>query len=667
MEIAIIRDLVAILALAIGVIFVCHQMRLPTIVGFILSGVLAGPQVLGLVKSAHEVEILAEIGIVLLLFSIGVEFSFKNLLKIRKSVLVGGPVQVGVTALAGFLLAANFGKPMGEAVFIGFLLSLSSTAIVLKILQQRAEMESPQGQTSLGVLIFQDLIVVPMMLFTPFLAGAPGNMTASLPLLLLKGVGVILLVIVSTKWLVPRLMYQIARTRDREMFMLATIVICFAVAWLTAEAGLSLALGAFLAGLIFSETEYSHQALGNILPFRDVFSSFFFISIGMLLDVQFLVAQPATIVLIAVGVLVLKALIAGGSSVLLGFPLRTAVLTGLALCQVGEFSFILSRAGVTQGIFSGQTYQLFLNVTVMTMVATPLIMSLAPQAANFVLRLPLPGRLKIGSHPASAGEMAVQKDHLIIIGFGVTGRNLARAARVSGIPYVIIEMNPETLLAARAKGEPIFYGDATQEEILKHAHLQDARIVSLAINDPAATRRITSLTHTLNSEVYLIVRTRYIQEVPALYDLGADEVVPEEFETSVEIFNLVLKKYLIPRQEIEGLTAEVRAHCYQVLRGPEKELEPFTGLKPVIPDVEISTFRLEEGAPLVGKSLAQMELRKRYGVTVLAVRRDGRMLPNPEPDMQLQGDDLLIVMGTSHLIAASGWIFRKGEVDKREA
>ncbi|MFP3868064.1 MAG: cation:proton antiporter [Desulfobacteraceae bacterium] len=658
MEIQILNDLIIVLALSIAVLFVCTQIGVPVIIGFILTGILAGPQALGLVKAVSEVEILAEIGVILLLFTIGVEFSFANLLQIRKSVLLAGPLQVAATSLAGLALALHLGRSMGEAIFIGFLLSLSSTAIVLKLFQERAEIDSPHGRTSLGMLIFQDIIIVPMMLLTPLLAGQTQHLGTDLLLLGGKSLAIILLVIVSAKFIVPRVLYQIARTRSRELFLLVIVVICFAVAWLTASAGLSLALGAFLAGLIISETEYSHQALGNILPFRDVFSSFFFISIGMLLDVGFLLQHPGLIALFTLGVLTLKALISAFTATVLRFPLRTAILIGLALSQVGEFSFILSKVGINQGLFSGEAYQLFLDVTILTMLATPLIMALAPQTAELLLRLPWPPRLKSGSYFVKKAGEPDKRDHLIIIGFGINGRNLARAAKVGGVPYVIIEMNPETVKTERARGEPIYFGDATQEEILKLANIEEARIAVVAINDPAATRRITATIRQLNSSVHIIVRTRYIQEVQPLYELGANEVVPEEFETSLEIFALVLKKYLVPREQIEQLVTEVRANCYKVLRGFTDDLAAFANLKHYLHDYEITTVRLEDRSPLAGKSLAQMELRKKYGITVLAVRRDSQMLANPEPDMKLEGNDVLLVLGSPHDITEYRYLFK---------
>jgi CPA2 family monovalent cation:H+ antiporter-2 len=529
---------------------------------------------------------------------------------------------------------------------------------VLKLIQERAEIDSPHGRTALAILIFQDVIVVPMILVTPMLAGAVGNLNQSLFMLMAKGIGIILLVVVSAKWVVPQILYQIARTRSRELFLLSVVVICFAIAWLTSSTGLSLALGAFLAGLIISESEYSHQASGNILPFRDVFTSFFFISIGMLLDVGFLCQQPGLIVLIVLGVLALKTVIASLVTVLLGFPLHTTILTGFALSQVGEFSFILSKLGIEHGLLAGNIYQLVLSVSILTMAATPFIIALAPRIADFVLRFPLPKRLKSGWYPVSETKIADKKDHLIIIGFGLNGRNVARAARVAGIPYVIIEMNPETVKSERAKGEPIYYGDATHEAVLQYANIKDARVVVVAISYPAATRKIAEIVRRINPKAHLIIRTRYLQEMKPLYELGANEVIPEEFETSVEIFTRVLTKYLIPRGEIEGLVAQIRADGYEMFRSLKKEPASFADLKLQLPDVEISMLRVDEGTSLVGKSLAQIDLRKRYGVTVLAISRESQILPNPHADTQLCANDVLSVLGPPDEIAIVASLFR---------
>ncbi|MCJ7616064.1 MAG: cation:proton antiporter [Desulfobacterales bacterium] len=651
MEIPLLNDIVIIFGLSIAILFICHRLRVPTIVGFLLAGILAGPYGLGLVKAVHEVEILAEVGVVLLLFTIGIELSLEKLLQIKKSILMGGSIQVLLTFSVAFVIARQLGQPVGSSIFIGFLISLSSTAIVLKLMQERAEVDSPHGRTALGILIFQDIIIVPMILVTPLLAGATGHAGESVLVLIVKGIGIIGLVIVSAKWIVPQVLYQIARTRSQELFLLSIVVICLAVAWITSSAGLSLALGAFLAGLIISESEYSHQALGSILPFRDVFTSFFFVSIGMLLDVGFLFRHPGTIALIALGILVLKSIIAGFATVLLGFPLRTSILVGLALSQVGEFSFILSKTGVEHGLLTGNVYQMFLAFSVLSMAATPFIITLAPRLADIILRMPLPKRLISGFYPVAEIKIDVKRQHLIIIGFGVSGRNVARAARVAGIPYVIIEMNPETVRSEQAQGEPIYYGDSTQETVLQNANIKDARIVVTAINDPIATRRITEITRRLNPKVHLIVRTPYLQEMKPLYELGASEVIPEEFETSVEIFTRVLTKYLIPRDEIEKLVAEIRADGYEMFRSLSKTSSSFSDLKLQLPDVEVSALRVAERSPLVGKSLAEIEMRKKYGVTVLAIRRNSQILSNPNVNIPFCANDVLFVLGPPDKVA----------------
>lgn len=647
MEIPLLNDIVVIFGLSIAVLFICHRLRVPAVIGFLLTGIFVGPYGLGLVNAIDHVEILAEVGIVLLLFTIGIEFSFERLLQIRKSVLIGGSLQVLLTFLATFFLARQFGLAFSKAVFFGFLVTLSSTAIVLKLIQERAEVDSPHGRTTLGILIFQDIIIVPMILVTPLLAGATGNLGETLLLLLTKGIGIILLMIVSAKWVVPQLLYQITKTRNHDLFQISVVVICFGVAWLTSKAGLSLALGAFLAGLIISESEYSHQALGNILPFRDVFTTFFFVSIGMLLDIHFFFQQPGLIVLITLSVLVLKAIIAGFVTILLGFPLRTGILVGVALGQIGEFSFILSRVGVEHGLLAGNNNQRFLAVTILSMAATPFMIAMAHRIADNILRLPFPKRFLSGFYPISDQEEVYRKDHLIIIGYGVNGRNVARAAGLAGIPHAIIEMNPETVRSGQAKGKAIYYGDATQATILLHTNIKEARIVVVAINDPTATRRITEIIRRLNPKIHLIVRTRYLQEMQPLYELGATEVIPEEFETSIEIFARVLTKYFVPRDEIEKLVNEIRADGYTTFRSLSKMSASLSDLKIHLQHVDINTFRISKPSSLIGKTLAQIELRSRCGVSVVAIRRGSEILSNPGADTLVQDDDLLFILGSS--------------------
>jgi CPA2 family monovalent cation:H+ antiporter-2 len=630
MGIELLTDILIIFSLSVVVLYICHRLKIPTIVGFLISGLLAGPHGLGLIGAVKEVETLAEVGVVLLLFTIGIELSFAKLLEIRKSVLVGGSIQVLLTILVTFVVAGQMGYSLGVSIFLGFLISLSSTAIVLKLIQERAEVDSPYGRTTLGILIFQDVIIVPMILAVPLLSKVKLIEGESLFVLLFKGIGVILLVIISARWIVPRVLYQIAKTRNREVFLLSIFVICLAVAWATSSAGFSLSVGAFLAGLIISESEYSHEALSNVLPFRDVFTSFFFISIGMLLNIDFVFQQSGVVLLIAFGVLVIKSIIACLATILLGFPLRTSILVGFALCQVGEFSFILSETGIEHGLLDENSYQMFLAVSVLTMLVTPFVLFFSP--------------VLITSAKAA-------KDHLIIIGFGLNGRNIARAAKVAGVPYVIIEMNPDIVKSEKAKGEPIYYGDATSETILEHANIKDARVVVSVIDSPIANRRIVELARRLNPEAYLVSRTRYVHEVKPLYELGADEVVPEEFETSIEIFTRVLEKYLIPTDNIEALIAKIRSDGYKMFRSFPTETSSTSDLKIQLPDIKISTLSVPENSPSVGKSLAKIQLRKKYGILVLAIRRNSQIISNPDRNTQLCAEDELFVLGAPDKIS----------------
>jgi CPA2 family monovalent cation:H+ antiporter-2 len=664
-ELSLLSSIVVIFGLSIAVVFLFNSLRIPAIVGFILTGLLVGPHGLSLIGAIDQVETLSEIGIILLLFTIGLEFSFKSLWNLRKNVLFGGSVQIALTAVPATLICLLLNFRLQEAILIGFLVALSSTAIVLRLLQERGEVGSPHGGISLGVLIFQDLAVLPMMLALPFLAGVGVGEGESLSFILARDIAILGFLVVMAKWLVPFLFFQIARTRNRELFLLFVVLICIGVAWLTSIAGLSLALGALLAGLIISESEYSSQAIGNIIPFRDVFMSFFFVSIGMLVDLGFLFEHLGVIFAAVIAVFLGKMVIGALVPALLGYPLRTAILVGLALPQVGEFSFILSRSGIQLGLLSRSSYQIFLAVALITMAATPFLIALGPRIVQRASSLSGPDRWKRGSTPEEHRPPPL-RDHIIIVGYGVNGRNLSRAARIGGIPYIILEMNPETVRLERARGEPITYGDATNQAILMHAGIEEARILVVVINDPVSTRRITDLARTLNTRIYIIVRTRYIQEMKPLYELGADEVIPEEFETSVEIFTRVLKKYLIPRETIEKFITEVRADNYQMLRSLTRTGPGIRDLMIDMPDIEISTFNVAEGAPVAERTLAEINLRRRYAVTVVAIERKGQVIPNPGADVLIQNGDRVIALGTSEQIAEAAYLFQASEQGEKK-
>jgi K+:H+ antiporter len=651
-------DLVIIFALSIGILLLSHRLRLPVIVGLLLTGVLVGPYGLRLVHDIEVVESLAEVGIVLLLFTIGLEFSLHTLLSLKRIVGIAGTLQVGCSIAAAYAGARLLGRSDGEAVLWGFLIALSSTAIVLKLLGERGETDSPHGRIALGVLILQDLSVVPMMFLLPLLAGSMTGSKASLVWVIVKAVVTVAAVLLSARLVIPSLLHQVVRTRSHELFVLSIVVTCFGTAWLTSLAGLSLALGGFIAGMLISESDYGQQALADVLPLRDLFSSLFFVSVGMLLDVGFALQHAIPILLIVMGILVGKFMIGAVATFALRYPLRTAVLTGLALAQIGEFSFVLARAGLVSGLMGEEMYQVFIAAAVITMLTTPFLLRVAPALADGATHLALARWLKGGLQPVGEAQGPPLKDHVIIAGFGLNGRNVARALTAAHIPYFVLEMNPETVRAERQKGIPIAYGDAANAAVLRHAHIEEARVVVVAISDAAATRRVVELARRLNPGLYLIARTRYSQEVGPLTALGANEAIPEEFETSIEIFARVLRRYLVPREDIERQIAAIREGGYEMLRQLRPPPMLFPELQQHLADLEVETFRIGTAAPAAGRTLAELRLREQLGVTVLAIRRDGETLTNPWGGTSLQAGDLVIMLGKPRQFAEAAPLFR---------
>ena len=631
MDIPLLPDIVAIFCLSIGVLLVCHQVKIPPIVGFLLTGVLCGPTALGLVQNPHAVELLAEIGVVLLLFSIGLEMSGEELMRLKRPVFVGGTAQVVLTVGAFMCLGVLTGQTWQQSMMYGFLASLSSTAIVLSRLQQKAQSESPQGRLDFSVLIFQDIAVVPMMLAIPILAGRGdtdlGGMlvSAGRTLVILVGGWVL------ARHVVPRIMQLVLRTRSKELMLMTVLGLCFAIA-----------LGAFLAGLLLSGSEYSLNVLEGILPFKDVFTSLFFISVGMLLDVGFLVHHLDKVFLFAALLIFLKSILSLPPMLLVGYPLRVSILAAMSLAQIGEFSFVLARSAVNSGLMDNDGYQMFLAASIVTMMLTPTVMEIAPKVASFVSRhmhMPV-------DEEAAAQRDESLKDHLIIVGFGVGGKHLARTAREAGIPYVILEMNPDTVSRYGGK-EPIHGGDASKPLVLEHFGIQSARVIAVVISDPSAVRAITAVARKLNPKVHIVVRTRFLGEVDALRRLGADDVIPEDFETSIEIFSRVLGHYLVPRQTIERFVNSIRHEYYNMARQlrmtgmdlPSLADEVLTGL-------EVVACKVEPGCALDGKRLMDTSLRKKYGVTVVGIRHAGQIIPSPGGDAFLHSDDTVFLFAS---------------------
>ncbi len=645
MELGFLKTLVIIFGVSASVIFLLHKVRIPSIVGFLIAGLLLGPHGFGLVRDIHEVELLAEIGIILLLFTVGLEISLKNLKRIRSALLGGGLSQVLLTILATTFITYPFLKRWNLSLFAGFLIALSSTAIVMKMLFDRGEIDSPHGRLSIGILIFQDLCVVPMMLLIPILSGAKGS-PFELLWMALKSALILFMVIFGARWLVPNILHQIVGTRTRELFVITLILLCLGTALFTSWFGLSLALGAFLAGLIISESEYAYQAISEILPLKDSFNGLFFISIGMLMDLSFLYEHKGVILICVVLILILKTLTGFFSLHLIGHPLRVSLQSGIHMAQIGEFSFIMAMAGKSAGMISESNYQLFLSASVTTMLLTPFLLQASPSISTWMSSKKLLQRLeRMRKRAEKESFHLAREDHVIIIGFGLNGRNLAEVLRETSIPYVVLELNNDTVREMRRKGEPIFFGDGTRMEVLQKLGLLEARMLVVVISDPASTRRIVQLARKGNPRIYIIVRTRYTAEIEDLLRLGANEVIPEEFETSIEIFAKVLHRYQVPRNLIYEQIERIRSRSYEALRRVELPSKGLPEKCDIITDIETETYLLREQTPAVGHSIKDLKIRSRTGATVIAVRRDGEIVSSPDPDFVFRQGDIIYLIG----------------------
>lgn len=652
--------LVIIFSASAVVVFLLHKLKIPSLVGFLVAGVIIGPHGIGIVRDTHAVESLAEVGVILLLFTIGIEFSLARLLRMKKAVVAGGGIQVFLTISLSALASYTATGDANRSVFFGFLVALSSTAIVMKMLADKGETDSPHGRAMVGILIFQDLCVVPLMLLVPILSGE-GIPVPEVALKMGQAVLIIAVVILSARWVVPGLLHQVVRTRSRELFITTIILLGLGIALLTARFGLSLALGAFLAGLIISESEYAHQATADILPFKESFIGLFFVSVGMLMNIRHIADNCLTVAAAVALIFGLKIVTGLLAPLLTGVPLRPSIHAGLGLAQVGEFSFVLAIAGKASGLMADDVYQVFLSSSVVTMMMTPFVLRAAPSVSAWITARRLIKnikRLKRGSE--AAGFPRKREGHVVIIGFGLNGRNLARVLKEADVPYVVLEMNSDTVREMKKKGEPIYYGDGSSKEILEKLNVRKARLLVVAISDPASTRRIVSIARLENPGLHIIVRTKYLAEVDELRDLGADEVIPEEFETSIEIFSRVLHRYNFPRNVIMDMTDKIRSGGYTALRGMDLPKRHLFEKCEWLPEVEIEGFMVSEGLHMVGKSIADLQVRKKTGVTVIAVRRGPEVFSNPPSDFSFRAGDVILFTGERKSMDAALEHFRKG-------
>jgi CPA2 family monovalent cation:H+ antiporter-2 len=649
MELNILTDIVIIFAFATAVNYLFTKIRIPTIIGYLLTGIVVGPSVLSVIQSPHEIEFMAEIGIILLMFTIGLELSLNHLIKIRNIVFFGGFIQLVFTAGITALFARMYDMNWGAAIFIGFLTALSSTALVLKILQEKGELTSNYGRTVVGILIFQDIILIPLILLTPMLGGQTADIGAKLLGMGSKTIFIMALVYVGNRWIMPRVLHLIALTKNQELFLMSILLVCLAVALLTFEMGMSLAFGAFLGGLMISRSEYSQDAFSHLVPFKDTFTSFFFVSIGMLLDLNFFAENIVLILATVLLVIAIKAFVAGGTGFILGHTFRGTIMVGLAMAQIGEFSFILAKTGQTYQILSDYYYQLFLAVTIASMAVSPFLIMVAKPVANLLLKLPIPEVLVKGMFPLQEIEVPAMQNHIVLIGKDSRSLNLSRMANRMKLPYVSIVFDPAAARVRQMKGEMVVYGDSMNEPILRKAYVETAEIVVVSIGDAITALGVIEKVRELNKHAYIMVRSKHVSDIEDLYEMGANQVIPEEFETAIELFERVLKKLLIPKGEIETAISHIRDDNYGIFR--EKDENNTFTLSDEIPDIEIVALRAGDYQLFPGNSLNEIRLRKDFGLTVVAAKRGEKIFENPSSGFVFESEDVIYVLGKHEKIA----------------
>ena len=665
-DIPVFQDLLILLLVSVPIAFICDRLRLPVVVGFMIAGVLIGPFGFGLIRDIEAVDALAEIGVVLLLFTIGLEFSLRRILEMKRLLFWGGGLQVVITTLLIMGVTYLLGRPLSQQIFFGFLFTLSSTAIVLKTYMDRAEIDTPHGKAAVGILLFQDLCIVPMMLLVPILSGKEGSSVLRIATTLGAAFLAIAVIVVAARTVVPRALHYIVRLRTSEVFIIFVVLVTLGTSWLTSQFGLSLALGAFVAGLVLSESDYSHQIVADILPFRDVFNSIFFVSIGMLLSASFVVVNLPSVLAWVGGLILGKTLVAILAVRILGNSLRVSVMAGMGLAQVGEFSFILAKAGIGQGLLTDSDYQTFLAAAIISMIATPFLIQVAPRVGYWVQSVLSPDSLL----EPTIGDFGAQeqlKGHVVIAGYGLNGNNVSSVLSAVGVPFVALDLDADLVREATERGVPMLYGDSTRKEVLHRTGLEGARILVVAISDPIATRRTVALARTMNPDINIIVRTRYMSEMNDLHLLGADQVIPEEFETSIEIFSRVLREYGFARNIVYREADKIRHEGYQSLRVPSDTHLEVSAIAEALGTASTETLFVNANSRAIGKTLGELDLRRRTGATLIAAIRDGYSQINPGPEFRFQADDIVVLFGSPQEIEEAVQIIAPPDAEDQSA
>lgn len=642
-------DIVIIVAAALIGGLIAQRLKQPLILGYILAGVMVGPYTGGVtVSNIHEIEMLAEIGIALLLFALGLEFSFSELKPVRNIALFGTPIQILLTMAYGLGIGRSMGWDLTNSLWFGALISLSSTMVMLKTLENQGWLGTLSSRVMIGMLIIQDLAVVPMMIILPQLK----NPEAGLPILAvsaLRAAGFLALMIVFGTRVIPRVMKYVADWNSRELFLLTTTALGLGIGYGTYLFGLSFAFGAFVAGLLLSESDYGYQALSDIIPLRDIFSLLFFTSVGMLLDPGYLAANWGTVLFLVLLVMAGKGLVFGLLSRAFRYGNVVPLATGLGLCQVGEFSFVLGRIGVGTNSISSDFYSLVLTTTILTMFLTPFISGLTGPLYALRSRWLKPFQLQTMNIPRSG-----LKDHIVIAGGGRIGRYIGEVLHRIGIPFVILELNSRRFDEVKGFGYPVIYGDAGKEVILEAAAVDRARLLLVTVPVAMITRAIVAQVKTLNPGLRVVVRAEETGQMQSLHDQGAHHIIQPEFEAGMEFIRQSLIHLRIPLEQIQHFTDQVRRELYRPFQCADIDYKTLAQLQNAPHLLELNWVALAPGSPLADSSIEAAGIRSRTGATVVGVVRDGVLHSNPAPDFSMRANDLIGVIGRPEQLDAFG-------------
>lgn len=634
-------DIAIILVVGLLGGIIAQQFKQPLILGYILGGIIVGPFAGGLISDIHEIELLAEIGVALLLFALGLEFSLKELQPVRNVALIGTPIQMGLTMAYGYVIGWWLGWDWITSLWLGGIISLSSTMVLLKTLMSQGRLGTLSSRVMIGMLIVQDLAVVPLMIILPQL----NDPEAGLPILgfaALKGIAFLAVMILLGTRLLPRLMAYIASWNSRELFLLAITALGLGIGYATYLVGLSFAFGAFVAGMVLSESDHGHQALSDIIPLRDIFSLLFFASVGMLLDPGILLANLGTILLLVVLVSVGKALIFGTISRAFGYYNIVPLAVALGLFQVGEFSFVLARVGLSTGSISQELYSLVLNMAIVTMVLTPFVSGFT--APLYALRK------RFFKHETVQTINLPQTglvDHVIIAGGGRVGKYVAEVLQRLNLAYVLIELDYRRVEEVKAEGKSVIFGDATQEVVLEAAKIEEACLVLITVPAITITQSIVNQVRHIRPNLHIVARAEGVAQMQALQEHGVYEVVQPEFEASLEITRQALLHLNLPATEIRNFTDAIRHELYAPIYETHREYRTVAQLQNATNLLALTWISLPEHSPLAGQSIGEAAIRRQTGASVVGVMRDDTLHANPDVDYRFAPGDLVAVIGQS--------------------